>query len=67
MIANEQLEASIATVELQFEVGDIIFRENFLVMTKLTSHLLGLLFLQRNSTVLDMRQGFLNFPSFRCN
>ena len=64
MVANGQLEAPIATVELQFEVGDITFREKFIVMTNLTSPLIGLFFLQRNSTILDMRQGILNFPFF---
>ena len=64
MVANGQLEAPIATVELQFEVGDITFREKFIVMTNLTSPLIGLLFLQRNNTILDMRQGILNFPFF---
>ena len=64
MVANGQLEAPIATVELQFEVGDFTFREKFIVMTNLTSPLIGLLFLQRNSTILDMRQGILNFPFF---
>ena len=64
MVANGQLEAPIATVELQFEVGDITFREKFIVMTSFTSPLIGLLFLQRNSTLLDMRQGILNFPFF---
>ena len=62
MVANGQLEAPIATVDLQFEVGDITFREKFIVMTNLTRPLIGLLFLQRNSTMLDMRQGILNFP-----
>ena len=33
-------------------------------MTNLTSPLIGLLFLQRNNTILDMRQGILNFPFF---
>ena len=33
-------------------------------MTNLASLLIGLLFLQRNSTILDMRQGILNFPFF---
>ena len=33
-------------------------------MTNLTSPLIGLFFLQRNSTILDMRQGILNFPFF---
>ena len=64
MVASGQLEAPIATVELQFEVGDITFREKFIVMTNLTSPLIGLLFLQRNSTILDMRQRILNFPFF---
>ena len=64
MVANGQLEAPIETVELQFEVGDITFREKFIVMTNLTIPLIGLLFLQRNSTILDMRQGILNFPFF---
>ena len=64
MVANGQLEAPIATVELQFEVGDITFREKFIVMTNLTSPWIGLLFLQRNSTILDMRQGIVNFPFF---
>ena len=67
MVANGQLEAPIATVELQFEVGDITFREKFIVMTNLTSPLIGLLSLQRNNTILDMRQGILNFPFFQCN
>ena len=64
MVANGQLEAPIATVELQIEVGDITFTENFIVMTKLTSPLIGLLFLQRNSNIVDVRQGILNFPFF---
>ena len=64
MAASGQLEALVATVELQFEVGDITIREKFIVMTNLTSPLIGLLFLQRSSTILDMRQGILIFPSF---
>ena len=57
MVANGQLEAPIATIELQFEVLDITFRENFIVMTNLTTPLIGPLFLKRNSTTLDMRRG----------
>ena len=64
MVASGQLEASIATVELQFEVDENTFREKFLVMTNLTRPLIGLFFLQRNSTILDMRQEILNFPFF---
>ena len=64
MVANGQLGAPIATVELQFEVADITLREKLIVMTNLTSTLIGLLFLERNSTILDKRQGILNFPFF---
>ena len=64
MVANGQIEAPIATVEMQFEVGDITFREKFTVMTNLTSTLIGLFFLQHNSIILNMRQGILNFPFF---
>ena len=64
MVANRQLETPKSTVELKFEVGDIDFHEIFIVMEKLTSPLIGLSFLQRNNTILDMRQGILNFPFF---
>ena len=63
MFANGQLETPKGTIELKFEVGDIEFHEIFIVM----EHLAGpirLMFLKRNHTVLDMRQGILNFPFF---
>ena len=62
--ATGQLGAPIATVELQFEVGDFTFREKFIVKTNFTRRLIGLSFLQRNSTKLDMREEILNFPFF---
>ena len=64
MVANGDVETLKSTVELKFEVGDIEFHEIFIVMEKLSSPILGLMFLQRNHTVLDMRQGILNFPFF---
>ena len=64
MVANGQLETPKSTIELQFEVGDIEFHEIFIVMENLTGPIIGLMFLQRNHTVLDMRQGILNFPFF---
>ena len=64
MVANGDLETPKSTVELKFEVGDIEFHEIFIVMEKLSSLKIGLMFLQRNHTVLDMRQGILNFPYF---
>ena len=64
MVANEQLETPKSTIELKFEVGDIEFHEIFIVMEHLTGPIIGLMFLQRNHTVLDMRRRILNFPFF---
>ena len=64
LVANGQLETPKSTIELKFEVGDIEFHEIFIVMENLTGPIIGLMFLQRNHTVLDMRQGILNFPFF---
>ena len=64
MVANGQLETPKSTIELKFEVGDIEFLEIFIVMEHLTGPIIGLMVLQRNHTVLDMRQGILNFPFF---
>ena len=64
MIANGKLETPSATVELQFEVGYILFKERFIVMTNLTSPLIGLLSHQKNYTILDMHQGVLNLFFF---
>ena len=64
MVANEVLETPKSTIELISEVGYIEFHEMLIVMEKLSSPIIGLMFLQRNQTVLDMRQGILNFPFF---
>ena len=64
MVAYGDQETPKSTVELKFEVGDIELHEIFIVMEKLSSPITGLMFLQRNHTVLDMRQGILNFPFF---
>ena len=64
MVAIGDLETPKSTVELKFEVRDIEFHEIFIVMEKMSSPIIGLMFLQRNHTVLDMRQGILNFPCF---
>ena len=64
MVANGQLETPKSTIEPKFEVGDFEFHEIFIVMEHLTGPIIGLMFLQRNHTVLDMRQGILNFPFF---
>ena len=64
MVANGDLETPKSTIKLKFEVRDIEFHEIFIVMEQLSSPILGLMFLQRNLTVLDMRRGILNFPYF---
>ena len=64
MVVNGHLKTPCATVELQFEVGYILFKKRFIVMTSLTSPILGLISLQRNSNILDMRQGVIIFPFF---
>ena len=64
MVRNRQLETTIATKEMQFKVGALTFVDRFIIMSNLANLLIGLLFLQRNGTLLDRRQGFLNFPSF---
>ena len=63
LAANVHLELPSATIELQFEVGDILFKERSIVKTNLTSPIAGLLFPQTNSTILGMRQGELSFQS----
>ena len=64
LVAYGQLEIPKSTIELKFEVGEIEFHEIFIVVENLTGPILGLMLLQRNHTVLDMRQGILNFPFF---
>ena len=64
MVANGQLENPKSTIELKFEVGDIEFHEIFIVTENLTGPIIGLMFLQRNDILLDMRQGILSFPFF---
>ena len=64
MELNGHLETPSATVEFQYEVGDMLFKESFIFMTNLTSPIGGLTFFQGNSTILDMRQGVLSFFFF---
>ena len=64
LFANGKLETPKSTIELKFLVGDIEFHEIFIVRENLTGPIIELMFLQRNHTVLDMRQGNLNFPFF---
>ena len=56
LVANVQLETPIASTEMQFEVSDITLVDRFIVMANIATPSIGLLFLQHNGAVLDMRQ-----------
>ena len=64
MVANGQLEIPKSTVELKFEVLDIDFHEIVIVLEILSSPIVGVSLLERNNTLLDMRQGVFSFPFF---
>ena len=64
VVANGHIETPKGTIELKFEVGDIEFHAIFIVLENLTGPMIGLIFLQRNNTVLGLGQGILNFPFF---
>ena len=63
-VAKGDLETPKSNVELNFEMGDFEFHEIFIVMEKLSSPIIGLMFFQSNHTTLDMRQDILNFLLF---
>ena len=63
MVANGQLETSKSTVELTFECDDFDINEIIIVMEKRTSQLVGLSFLRKKNTILDMRQDDRKFFS----
>ena len=62
MVAKGQLERPIGTVLLEFEVADLQFQENFIVMKTLLNPLIGLCFLQRHNALFDIQQGIITFP-----
>ena len=64
MVANGNFETPSATVELQLKLSDHLFHERVMFMNNLTSPVVGLPFLQRNNTILDMTQEVLNFLFF---
>ena len=62
-VANGQLEKSVATTTLKFEVGDITFAEHFVGREKLTGPITGLDFLRNNSVVIDTTHGLIHSPT----
>ena len=63
-VANGQLEKPMATTTLEFDVGDHIFAEHFVVMKNLTEPIIGLHFMRHNSVVIDTTHGLFHFLGF---
>ena len=61
-VANGQLEKPTATPTLNFDIGDHIFAEYFVVMKNLTGPFNGLHFMKHNSVVIDTTHGLIHFP-----
>ena len=61
-VANGQLEKPIATTTLKFDIGDLIFAEQFVVLKNLTGPIIGLHFMRHNSVVIDATHGLNHFP-----
>ena len=60
--ANSQLEKPIATVTINFDIGDRFFAEHFVVMLNLTGPITGLHFMRHNSVVVDTTHCLIQFP-----
>ena len=61
-VANAQLEEPKATVTLNFDIGDHIFAEHFVVMKNLTGPIRSLHFMRHNSVIIDTTHGLIHFP-----
>ena len=60
--ANGQLEKPTATTTLNFDIGDHIFAEHFVVMKNLTGPIIGVHFMRHNSVVIDTTHDLIHFP-----
>ena len=58
-----QLEKPRATTTLKFDIKDITFAENFVVMKKLTGPTVGLVFRRQNSVVIDTPHSLIHFSN----
>ena len=61
-VASSNLEKPLAAAVVKIEIGDKIFAEHFVVMTKLTRPILKLHFLRNSSVVFDTTHGVIHFP-----
>ena len=62
-VANGQLEKPLATVTLKFDIGDITYAANFVVMKKLTGPIIGSRLMRNNIVVIDTTHGLIHFPN----
>ena len=61
-VINGQLEKPIATTTFEFDIGDHIFTEHFVLMKNLTGPIIVLHFIRHNSVVNDTTHGLIHFP-----
>ena len=61
-VANGQLEKPTATATLNFDIGDHIFAEHFVVMKNLRGPIIRLHFMRHNTVVIDTTHGLIHFP-----
>ena len=61
-VANCQLEETISTASLKFDIGDITFAQHLVVTKKLTGPNLGLHLMRHKSLVNDTTHGLIHFP-----
>ena len=61
-VANGQLEKPLATTTLKFEILDNTSTDHFVVMSKLTTPIIGLHFMRNNSVVIETTHSLIHFP-----
>ena len=54
-VANGQLDKTLATNTLKFEIGDNVLAEHFVLLKKLTGPVIGLHSMGKNSVVINTR------------
>ena len=61
-VANGQLEETVATATLKFDIGDHIFAEDSVIMKYLTELIIDLHFMRHSSVLIDTTHGLIHFP-----
>ena len=60
--ANAQLEQPIATADIQFNIGTYTFTDTFVILSKTSFPIIGLIFMRNHQAVIDTANGTINFP-----